>query len=76
MPEKFSTPKLVQILRSQGEDALSKHYSLGMWSICVQAADEIDRLCGLLEANGIEPGCEFICKCGLRRDAPRGELSF
>ena len=76
MPAKFATPELVKVLRAQGQDAFSKHYSLGMWSICVQAADEIDRLCGLLRANGIDPGFEFICKCGLRRDAPQGEMDF
>lgn len=77
MPEKFAPERLVEILRSQGEDAFAKHYSLGMWSICVQAADEIERLAGLLRANGIDPGAEFICsKCGIRHDAPQGEMQF
>lgn len=76
MPERFAPDELVKILRSQGEDAFAKHCSLGMWSICVKAADEIDRLRGLLEAQGINPGSEFICRCGHRREAPQGELDF
>ena len=35
---------LVKILRGQGKDAFAKHYSLGMYKICVDAADEIERL--------------------------------
>lgn len=76
MPVRFTTDKLTEILRNQGEDALSKHYSLGMWSICVQAADEIDRLCGLLQANGISSEAEYICRCGRRQEAPQGEIEF
>lgn len=40
------------------------------------AANELDRLRGLLTANGIDPGSEFICQCGIRREAPRGEPEF
>lgn len=37
-------PSLVERLRSEGESAFRKHYSLGMWAMCIEAADEIERL--------------------------------
>ncbi len=38
---------------------------------------EIDRLKGLLRSKGIDPGSEYICRCGLRR-APQkpGDAPF
>lgn len=35
---------IVQRLRDQGVDAFARHYSLGMFKLCAEAADEIDRL--------------------------------
>jgi hypothetical protein len=35
---------LVATLRREGGDAFAKHYSLGMWKLCADAADEIDSL--------------------------------
>lgn len=35
---------LVERLRREGADAFHKHYSLGMWKLCAEAADEIERL--------------------------------
>jgi hypothetical protein len=35
---------LLSRLRVEGADRLRKHYSLGMWELCSEAADEIDRL--------------------------------
>lgn len=35
---------IVERLRAQGADAFAKHYSLGMWKLCAEAADEIERL--------------------------------
>jgi hypothetical protein len=35
---------IVARLRSEGSDAFAKHYSLGMWKLCADAADEIERL--------------------------------
>jgi hypothetical protein len=35
---------IVQRLRDQGKDAFAKHYSLGMFKLCDEAADEIERL--------------------------------
>ena len=35
---------LVARLRAQGTDAFAKHYSLGMFKLCTEAADEIERL--------------------------------
>jgi hypothetical protein len=40
------------------------------------AADEMERLSGLLRHHGIDPQSEYICKCGLRRSAPQGEPEF
>ena len=44
----------------------------------VEAAmiDEINRLRGLLSANGIDHGSEFICTCGIRREPKRDEPDF
>ena len=33
---------IVERLRDQGEDAFAKQYSLGMWKLCTEAADEIE----------------------------------
>lgn len=35
---------IVERLRDQGKDAFMRHYSLGMFKLCTEAADEIDRL--------------------------------
>jgi hypothetical protein len=35
---------IVDRLRDQGRDAFAKQYSLGMWKLCAEAADEIERL--------------------------------
>lgn len=35
---------IAQRLRDQGTDAFAKHYSLGMFKLCAEAADEIDLL--------------------------------
>lgn len=40
---------IVQRLREQGKDAFATHYSLGMFKLCVEAADEIERLRKALE---------------------------
>lgn len=34
---------IVERLRDQGKDAFAKHYSLGMFKLCAEAADEIER---------------------------------
>lgn len=44
---------LVYRLRREGTDAMTKHYSLGMWQICAEAADEIERLrAALIQVRG------------------------
>lgn len=35
---------IVDRLRAEGADAMRRHYSLGMHTLCSEAADEIDRL--------------------------------
>jgi hypothetical protein len=35
---------IVERLRDQGKDAFAKHYSLGMFKLCDEAAQEIERL--------------------------------
>lgn len=40
---------LVESLRTQGENALRRHLSLGMHKLCTEAADEIERLRKALE---------------------------
>ena len=35
---------IVARLRTEGEDAMRKHLSLGMHALCTAAADEIERL--------------------------------
>jgi hypothetical protein len=35
---------IVDRLLAEGEDAFSKHYSLGMWKLCLEEAEEIKRL--------------------------------
>lgn len=35
---------IVKRLRDQGKDAFAKHYSLGMFQLCSDAVDEIERL--------------------------------
>lgn len=44
---------IVKRLRDQGRDAFAKQYSLGMWQLCADAADEIERL--LLAAKPADP---------------------
>jgi hypothetical protein len=34
---------------------------------------EISRLEGLLQSKGIPSGSEYICRCGLRREAPKDD---
>jgi len=43
-----------------------------------KAADEIERLRGMLVAHDIDPDCEYIAKGGLRVNAPasNGEPKF
>jgi hypothetical protein len=43
------SPNLVERLRHEGADAFQKQYSLGMWRLCAEAADEIERLTKELE---------------------------
>lgn len=35
---------LIKRLRDQGKDAFSRQYSLGMFKLCAEAADEIEKL--------------------------------
>lgn len=42
----------------------------------LDAAKEIERLRGLLRANGIDPRSEYICRCGLRREPSRPAPDF
>lgn len=35
---------LVERLRREGENAMRKHLSMGMWRLCQEAADEIEVL--------------------------------
>jgi hypothetical protein len=35
---------IVERLREQGKDAFARQYSLGMFKLCTEAADEIERL--------------------------------
>lgn len=35
---------IVERLRDQGRDAFAKQYSLGMWKLCAEAAEEIEYL--------------------------------
>ena len=46
------------------------------WSVAHASPEEIDRLKGLLNAHGINPMSEYICKCGLRRSVPAGTPPF
>jgi len=39
-----SMSDLVERLRAQGKDAFAKHYSLGMFKLCDEAADHIETL--------------------------------
>lgn len=48
----------------------------GIRQIMKDAAHEINRLRGLCKANGIDPGAEYICRCGLRKEPHRGKPSF
>lgn len=41
-----------------------------------EASAELSRLQGLLEAHDIDSGSEYICRCGLRREAAQGEPIF
>lgn len=60
-------------------EAMEEPQDVSMREICEisrDAMDEIDRLKGLLNAHGINPTSEYICKCGLRRSAPAGTPPF
>jgi hypothetical protein len=35
---------ILERLRAEGEDAMRKHLSMGMWKLCAEAAAEIERL--------------------------------
>lgn len=35
---------IIERLRREGTDAFHKRYSLGMWKLCMEAANEIERL--------------------------------
>lgn len=54
---------IVTRLRDQGRDAFARHYSLGMFKLCADAADEIERL----RASCGEGGCPR--KCGEANDS-------
>lgn len=56
-PEEFSLDGLIRVLRSQGEDAFAKQYSLGMWSICSQAAYRLERMREALQIIAGERQC-------------------
>ena len=56
-PEEFSLEGLIKVLRAQGEDAFAKHYSLGMWSICVQAAERLEAMREALQVIAGERQC-------------------
>lgn len=42
---------LIERLRGEGADAMRKHLSLGMWALCSEAADEIERLQKILDSR-------------------------
>jgi len=42
---------IVERLRDQGRDAFARHYSLGMFKLCDEAAAEIERLRAQLAAS-------------------------
>lgn len=59
--------------------AMEDPHDVSTGEICEISRDamkEIDRLKGLLNAHGINPMSEYICKCGLRRSAPVGTPPF
>jgi hypothetical protein len=44
---------IVERLQREGKDAFTKQYSLGMWKLCEEAANEILRLRAALKAAGV-----------------------
>jgi hypothetical protein len=44
---------IVDRLREQGADAFRRHYSLGMWRLCAEAADEIEQLRAQQKGNAM-----------------------
>lgn len=53
---------IVERLRDQGRDAFARHYSLGMFKLCDEAASEIERLREILKT---------ACTCGGDPNQPR-----
>lgn len=45
---------IVERLRAEGADAMSKHLSMGMWKLCDEAAAEITRLRAALDEAFIQ----------------------
>ena len=56
---------IVERLRDQGRDAFAKHYSLGMFKLCDEAAAEITRLRAELEAKSQQEQWQPIEKNGV-----------
>ena len=50
--------------------------SASTYDLVKSAADEIERLRGLIEAKGINPDIEYIAKGGLRVDAPISKQKY
>ncbi len=54
---------IVKRLRAEGENAMRQHLSLGMHRLCALAADEIERLRGVvaeLRTKGVQCACGKI----------------
>ena len=58
---------LVARLRSEGENALRKHTSLGMWGLCAEAAariegleSAIDKAINLLSDDNVDPADALV----------------
>jgi hypothetical protein len=74
---------IVARLQREGQDAFTKHYSLGMWKLCEEAADEIlklratitaapgllDALCGLLGVGPEHEGVRYSERVSRALDA-------
>jgi hypothetical protein len=67
-------------IRDRLNEAVENPETVSSGDIRTNARDalaEMDRLEGLLQAHGIHPDSEFICRCGLRREKPKsGEILF
>ncbi len=63
---------IVERLRSEGENATRKHYSLGMWMLCSEAADEIETLRAALakirDVVGTSTEAHHIARNALEQD--------